>query len=421
MNGQSFVITGSNTPHLEGSVAVKGAKNAVLKMMAASLLFKDTLRIENVPKTEDVTKLVIMLRGLGATVLEQYPVLEISAPEKIQEMDQALSKTMRSSVVLTGPMLSRYGRTEFPAPGGCVIGTRPVDLFIEGYKTLGATVVETQDVYKVSGKISGGTIVFPFQTVTGTETLAMAAILAQGTTTLINCALEPEIQSLLSYLVSCGANISGIGTTTLTIQGGTLLESQGKPYITIPDRIETGSYLALGAVAAKKLTITNTDPKLLDVPIYMLRKAGVQIETTNSTITVSASPLTSFNIRTHEYPGFPTDLQAPFVTLLTQATGEGIVFETIFEGRFKFIEDLISMGADVVTMNPREVLVRGPKKLKAPEQQLVARDIRAGFAAVMAALISEGETTISNVVLVDRGYEGLEKVVTDLGGRMKRV
>ena len=287
--------------------------------------------------------------------------------------------------------------------------------------------------------LRGAEIIFPFQTVGGTETLMMAAVLAHGTTTLKNVAMEPEIIDLAEFLVSCGAEITGLGTPTITIIGtkGKLLSAKSgagkiKSYITIPDRIEAGSFLLLGAVCARDLKITHCNPAHLEVVIAMLRDSGVHIETGADFIHVKGNVaaakvgqvphLTSFNIRTHEYPGFPTDLQAQAVAYLTQTSGEGIVFETIFEGRFKYADDLKKMGAGITVMNPREILVKGPADLTALDgEDLQAYDIRAGFAVVMAALLATGTSVIKNIYFIDRGYEALEVRLRTLGADMQRV
>lgn len=337
---------------------------------------------------------------------------------------------MRSSVVLTGPLLARFGKVSFPAPGGCVIGARPVDLFIEAYKKMGASVDLKNDTYYISakeGKLESSEIFFNVQTVGGTETLMMAAVLAQGKTILKNCAMEPEIVSVAEYLNSCGANIKGAGTSTIEITGGSLLESKGKAYVTLPDRIEAGSFLLLGALCADNLKIKNCNPLHLESTISLLKESGVPISVTENSIEIKDnakiknSDLKSFNIRTHEYPGFPTDLQAPMVTFLTQVSGESMVFETIYEGRFKFTQNLTKLGAEITTMNPREILIHGNAILKSIENEtLDAYDIRAGFATVMAALIAKGSSTINNIYYIDRGYESLETRLSAIGANITR-
>ena len=426
MKNDSFIINGlGGTRILNGEISVNGAKNAVLKAMAASILFSDTVKLENVPKTEDVKKMNALLEKLGAKITHFDHTVTIDTKDiQISELDETLAQSMRASVVLTGPLLARFGKTSFPAPGGCVIGTRPIDLFVEGYKKMGATVELKDDVYHMTGKLKGAEIFFNIQTVGGTETLMMAAVLAEGKTVLKNCAMEPEIVSVAEFLNSCGANIKGAGTTTIEIIGGGLLSAKEKSYITVPDRIEAGSFLLLGALCADNLKIKNCNPAHLEVVINMLKESGLPVVTTKDMIEIqnnAKSSFKSFNVRTHEYPGFPTDLQAPMVTFLTQAKGESIVFETIYEGRLKFVQNLLKLGAGITVMNAREVLIHGGSELKNhSDESLDAFDIRAGFATVMAALVAKGTSVIHNVYYIDRGYEDLETRLKALGADIVR-
>lgn len=441
-----FVIEGlAGKRALKGRVSINGAKNAVLKAMAAAVLYQDGLTIENVPETKDVTTLIELMRKIGIEVKSdtKTKTLHIKAPAKLvsNELDFTMASAMRASVVLTGPLLARYGEVTFPAPGGCVIGARPFDLTIEGYKKLGAKVDlnSAGDRYAItaSAGMIGSEIFFPIQTVGGTETLMMAAVLARGKTVLKNCAMEPEISSLAEFLVSCGARISGIGTTTLVIEGASneLLQSSGKSYVTIPDRIEAGSFLLLGALTSDDFTIDKCEPKHLESVTNLLDNMGVALNVVENSITIKGlkNPAiglvapASFHIRTHEYPGFPTDLQAQVVTFLTQVAGESLVFETIYEARFKYVDDLSRMGADITVMNPREVMIRGAQvstkvlKVLPVGEELVSHDIRAGFAVVMAALIASGKSTINNIHLIDRGYEDLEGRLSAIGANIKRM
>ncbi len=437
-----FIIKGlAGKRTLSGTIKISGAKNAVLKAMAASVLFESPLRIENVPDTEDTDKMLTLMTGLGISTEIAPGALHIDATKELStDLDHDISKSMRASVVITGPLLARFGNVSFPAPGGCVIGSRPIDLFIEGYKKMGAAVSikkhsNGDDRYEITAPknkkgfcLQGAEIIFPIQTVGGTETLMMAAVLAEGKTVLKNCAMEPEIVSLIEYLNACGAHIEGAGTPTLVIRGtaGKLLKTNAKkPYVTIPDRIETASFLFLAAACGKDITITDCEPSHLEVIIDMLINSGVTIEIKPSHIRVTASgkPLTSFNIRTHEYPGFPTDVQAPAVVYLTQTVGESRVFETIFEGRFKYVDELVQMGAGITAMNPREILIKGETPLKALDggEELVSYDIRAGFAVILAALIAKGTSVIDNTYFIDRGYEAIEKRLKALGADITRI
>lgn len=432
MKNDSFVIEGlGGEKTLNGEISVLGAKNAVLKAMASAVLFNDTVKLENVPQTEDVKKMISLLEHIGAVVTHGNNELSINTKGiSSTDINHPISQVMRSSVVLTGPLLARLGKVTFPIPGGCVIGARPIDLFIDAYKKMGATVEIKKDTYSIvaeGGKLKGAEIFFNIQTVGGTETLMMAGVLAEGKTILKNCAMEPEIVSVAEYLNSCGAQIKGAGTPTIEIIGGVLLESNSKSYVTIPDRIEAGSFLILGALCADNLKINNCNPAHLESVINLLRESGVNILTSTNAIEIKNngkiknSSFKSFNVRTHEYPGFPTDLQSPIVTFLTQVTGESIVLETIYEGRFKFIENLSKLGANITTMNAREILVHGNADLKNNgEENLEAYDIRAGFATVIAALLAKGSSVIKNVYFIDRGYENLEGRLGAIGAKIER-
>lgn len=427
---ETFIIKGlAGEKKLQGSIKINGAKNSALKAMAAVVLFDGPVRLTHIPDTNDIGVMANILTKLGAKITKADNDSYIIDPSSISRtgIDSLLAQNMRSSVVLTGPLLSRFGSVSFPAPGGCVIGARPIDLFIEGYKKMGAMVDETDDVYRISASsgIKGTEIFFSIQSVGGTETMMMAAVLAKGKTILKNCAMEPEIVNIAEWLNSAGAKIKGAGTTTIEIEGtdGKLLSSKIS-YVAIPDRIEAGSFLILGSLCAKELTITNCRPDHLESVINLLKDSGVDMDIKGDTIVVrGVTDPTPFNIRTHEYPGFPTDLQAPIVTYLTQTVGESAIFETIFEGRFKYIEDLSKMGAQITVMNPREILVKGPTSFsELPEKdELRAHDIRAGFAIVLAALIGKGTFIVHNVHLIDRGYERLEERLTNLGAEVKRL
>jgi UDP-N-acetylglucosamine 1-carboxyvinyltransferase len=439
---ESFIIEGlAGRKKLRGTVTINGAKNAALKAMAAAVLFDGPIQLENVPNTDDIRTMAEILKKLGAKIIWRDEILEIDASEiETTGIDPELAQSMRASIVLTGPMLGRFGQVSFPMPGGCVIGARPIDLFLEGYEKMGAKVVLKNNLYhiKAAGGPRGMEMVFNKVSVGGTETLMMAAVLAKGKTILKNCAREPEIGNVAEWLNACGARIKGIGTSTIEIEGtgGNLLSAK-KSFVTISDRIEAGSFLILGALCAEELTITKCRPEHLKATINILKKSGVQIEVENGksksnnentgTIRVrndkAGNTFKAFNMRTREYPGFPTDLQAPLVVFLTQAEGESVVLETIFEGRFKYVEDLIKMGADITVMNPREIIVKGPTPLaRLPDaEELRAHDIRAGLAIVLSALVGRGKFRVNNVNLIDRGYERLEKKLQALGAKIKRV
>jgi UDP-N-acetylglucosamine 1-carboxyvinyltransferase len=421
----TFVIKGFGGEHnLRGTVRVTGAKNAALKAIAATVLFRDTVTLTNIPEINDTLRMFDLLKDMGADVVKSksgtYAVL---IPKGFATLlSPGIAKRMRASIVLTGPVLARYGKVSFPHPGGCVIGARPLDLFVDGFEKMGAKVTIKDDSYVVEAKdgLRGAEIFLKNQSVTVTETFMMAGVLAKGTTTIKNAAMEPEIADLANFLNKCGAKISGAGTPTVTIKGGKLLTGKGHPYKTMPDRIEAGSFLILGALAARELHITNCNPSHLESPIEILRNAGVSVEVKKTEMIVRApSHWKPVDIKTHEYPGFPTDLQAPMTVLLTQAAGESTVFETIFEGRLNYTEALSAMGANITMMDPHRALVHGKSMLHG--RKLHSPDLRAGLAFVIAAIVAKGESVIHNVdTTIDRGYENVEHRLRAVGVDIER-
>lgn len=423
---ERFVIEGlGGARTLGGSIAVRGAKNAVIKSMAASLLFADELILSNVPHIEDLGTFAELLRHLGASVEVngERCVINTSGVNKT-ELDDTLARRLRASIVASGPLLARYGRVTFPHPGGDVIGPRPINFFLEGFQKMGATVRQEGEQYvvEVSGKkLKGAEIFFTFISVTGTETLMMAATLAEGTTVLRNAAMEPEIVELAHFLNQCGAKITGAGSPNIIIEGGGLLEAKDQVMYTVPDRIEAGSFLLLGALSATELEITNCNPMHLEMLIELLRESGVEIDTTDTTITLRKADARQFHalqVRTHEYPGFATDLQPPMVVYLTQAKGVSSMFETIWAGRLAYTQDLVRMGAKIDLANPQQIKIEGPTPLVAAE--LESPDIRAGLAFVMAAAIAEGTSSVGNIYHIDRGYERIEERLQKIGLNIKR-
>ncbi len=409
-----------------GTVKIVGAKNAALKAIAASILFRSPLSLDNVPEIEDVSRMLEIIRTMGGSVLVAPHKATIDASKlSSTTLTPEISKRLRSSIVLTGPILARHGLVRFPHPGGCVIGERPIDLFVEGFIKMGAKVKKVGKFYQVvapKGGLRGGELFFRTQSVTGTETFMMAAVLSRGVTTIKNAAMEPEIIWLAELLNASGAKISGAGTPTVTITGVSLLDAKKKVFTVISDRIEAGSFLILGALAAKKLTVTNIIPEHLESLTELLTYTGTKVSVTKNSITVSANKkkggLRAVNIRTHEYPGFPTDLQAPMIVYLTQAVGESLVFETIFEGRLNFTESLNRMGANISMMDPHRVIIRGNTTFKG--SHLESPDLRAGLAFVIAAIIAKGESKIYNVYNIDRGYESIEERLRGIGVNITR-
>lgn len=425
---EKFIIQGiGGEKTLSGEISVNGAKNAVLKAMAASLLFADEVVLKNVPDIEDVSRMEELLSALGVRVEKNKGVRKLKCGNNIlSDMPTDISKRFRASIVVSGPLLARLGKISFPHPGGCVIGARPIDLFLEGFQKMGASVKEKGNRYFVEAKngLKGTEIFFRNQSVGATETFMMAAVLAKGKTVLKNCAMEPEIVSLAEFLIECGAKIKGIGTTTIEIIGGAKLHTRGRTYRTPPDRLETGSFLILGALAAKDLLIKNCEPEHVSALLEMLQYAGVKLEIRKKSIRVLGGKyvnenLRALNIKTHEYPGFSTDLQSPMVVFLTQATGESVVFETIFEGRLNYTAELVRMGADITMWDANRAMIKGPTPLKGRE--LESPDIRTGYAFVIAGIIARGETVIHNVYYIDRGYATIEKRLQNIGVQIVRM
>lgn len=407
---------------LEGAIQVSGAKNAALKVMASAALFKDHVALANVPEIEDVNRMDELLEGVGMKIEKSPNKRKIILPKELNpNLPFGPATAMRSSIVLTGPMLARMGKVSFPNPGGCSLGNRPIDMFLDGFRKMGAMVEEKGNEYVVTAKngLKSMEFFFKVQSHTGTETLMMAATLAKGKTVLKNCALEPEVKSLADFLNSCGAKIKGAGTQTITVVGGKPLVSKSKVYKTLPDRIETGTFMILGALLGKKITVQKCIPEHVEVLIEILKSAGVKMDIKKDSISVyGAEKLKEVNVRTHEYPGLPTDLQAPMGVFLTQAEGESALFETVYENRLGYIHDLISMGAKITTQDTHRVLVTGKtplsgKKVKAP-------DLRAGMAFVMAGLLATGETIVENAYVIDRGYEHIVERLTKLGAQIER-
>ncbi|MFC1730650.1 UDP-N-acetylglucosamine 1-carboxyvinyltransferase [candidate division KSB1 bacterium] len=433
---ESLFIKGlSGKKKLRGEIKVNTAKNAILKAMAASVLFDDEVTLVDVPNIEDVHRMAELLEDLGVNVKvdqennkkdnkkdKKNNCYITVGPDISTDLDTEISERLRTSIVLTGPLLSRFGKVSFPHPGGDVIGARPIDFFLEGFKKFGAEIAHEDDRYELSvkgGKLKGANIFFRSPTHTGTETMMMTAVLAEGKTILKNCVTEPEIKDLADFLNLCGAQIVGAGTSTIEIEGGDLLHANKREHLVIPDRIETGSFLILGALCADELVISNCNPLHVEVLIELLRQSGVSIDTEVDKIILRNNGKTpnkdfkAIDIKTHEYPGFATDLQAPMVVYLTQVFGASVVHETIFEGRLNYTDDLVRMGADIVMWDAHRAQVKGPTQLTG--RALGSPDIRAGLAFIIAASVAKGNSLINNVYHIDRGYERIEERLAKLG------
>ncbi len=425
-HNDKLVIEGlAGRRELAGRIPVKGAKNAALKALAAGLLFRDSVHLTKVPEIDDVSRMVELLEDLGVGVERDGDVYQLQTDKiKHSSICPKISAHLRASVVLAGPLLARTGRVTFPHPGGCVIGKRPIDFFLENFAKMGATVKNGDAAYELiagGGKLKGADLFFRLASVTGTETFMMAGVLAEGETIIRNAAMEPEIVSLGEFLNQCGAQIAGLGTPTITIQGGELLTGAGQTYETIADRIEAGSFIILGALAGRDLTVTDFDPSLLESLLHSLRLAGVQMEVgVDSVRIVGAQPaLTALEIKTHEYPGFPTDLQAPMAVFLTQTVGQSYIFETIFEGRLNYLETLERMGAKARIIDVHRAFIDGPTPLAGKEVE--SPDLRAGLAYVLAGIIASGRTVVHNIHYIDRGYESIDQRLAKVGVNIKRI
>jgi UDP-N-acetylglucosamine 1-carboxyvinyltransferase len=416
-----FVITGGNK--LSGKIAVGGAKNAALKIIPATILSEETITINNIPDIEDIGKSFDLLKDLGAEITRNGSSATISTKNinKI-ELSPKLADKFRTSVMFVGPLLARFGEVKFPHPGGCVIGagSRPIDLFLEGFKFFGATVEEENGKYYhvKAKKLKPADYFFSTVSVTVTESLMMTACLIPGKSTLRNCAMEPEIEALADYLNTQGAKITGAGTPTITIEGAEKITAG--TFDIIPDRIETGSFAIMAAVTGSEIKITSCNPEHIMSLLVIFDKIGVKYERGTDWLLMKPSKnIQSRDIKTHEYPGFPTDLQSPYVVLMTQAQGNSLIQETIYDRRLIWTDMLSQMGANIIMCDPHRVVITGPTKLAA--KRLISPDIRAGIALVIAALIAEGTTEIDNIYQIDRGYEKLDERLIKLGADIKRV
>jgi UDP-N-acetylglucosamine 1-carboxyvinyltransferase len=409
---------------LEGEIRVSGAKNAALPIMCAALLCAEPLRLANVPRLMDIATMAKLLAQIGVAV--ERPKQEEMALQAREIRDPTaayeLVKTMRASVLVLGPLLARCGRARVSLPGGCAIGLRPVDQHVKGLQAMGADITIGHGYMHAAARgsergLRGAHIVMDLVTVTGTENLMMAATLAKGTTVLENAAREPEVADLARCLVAMGAKIEGAGTSVIHIEGVESLH--GAAYRVMPDRIETGTYLAAAAAAGGKVRLRDAAPESLESTLEKLREAGARIALRDSLVELEmdARPR-SVSVRTAPYPAFATDMQAQFMALASIASGTALIIETIFENRFMHALELQRLGADIAIQGNTAV-VKGVPRLQGAT--VMATDLRASASLVIAALVAEGETTIERIYHLDRGYESLEKKLGALGARIERV
>ncbi|HUX08482.1 MAG TPA: UDP-N-acetylglucosamine 1-carboxyvinyltransferase [Acidobacteriota bacterium] len=411
-----FLIHGGKK--LSGSVGVSGAKNAALPQMAAALLTAEPVVLKNVPDLRDIDSMILLLEHLGAEVRRDGQSLEIRAAE-LNGCDAPydIVRKMRASVVVLGPLLARAGKTRVSQPGGCAIGARPIDLHISAMQHLGADVrLEHGYIVAEAERLVGGEIMFDKVTVTGTENAMMAAVLARGQTNLLNCAMEPEVVDLGRLLQKMGAGIEGLGTPTIRVEGVESL--RGAEHGIAPDRIEAATYVVAGLITGGEVEVTDCDPQIMRSVLDKLIDCGARLEIESNSVTTRPSQIFSQDVRTSPYPGFPTDMQAQYIALMTQAQGSAVVTENIFENRFMHIPELNRMGADI-QVDGKSAVVRGPTPLSGV--RVMATDLRASASLVLAALVAEGSTSVNRVYHIDRGYSHIVRKLRALGADIERI
>ncbi len=414
------LLISGGTP-LAGRVRVSGAKNAALPILAAALLADEPLTIGNIPHLRDITTTMELLGRMGVQLLvDEHMQVEVDS-RSIRDFvaPYELVKTMRSSVLVLGPMLARFGRAEVSLPGGCAIGARPVNLHLQGLARMGAEIrVENGYIHASASRLRGARLFLDLVTVTGTENLMMAATLAEGTTVIENAAREPEVVDLANCLIQMGARIEGAGTDTILIEGVERLS--GTRYDVLPDRIETGTYLVAAAITGGSIRLQDTRPGALDAVLEKLAEAGAEIRSGEDWIELDmhGQRPRAVDIRTAPYPAFPTDMQAQFTALNAVAEGTGVISETVFENRFMHVLELQRMGADI-RLEGNTAVVRGVDRLTAAP--VMATDLRASASLVIAGLVAEGDTLVDRIYHIDRGYECIEEKLAQLGARIRRV
>ncbi|MDR3765137.1 MAG: UDP-N-acetylglucosamine 1-carboxyvinyltransferase [Acidobacteriota bacterium] len=418
-----FVIRGG-TPLL-GTIRISGAKNAALPAMAAALLTDEPVVLENIPQVRDIETERRLLAAMGAEVELGYgrahhrTTICAANLSKNPEASYELVKTMRASSLVLGPLVARVGFARVSMPGGCAIGARPIDLHIKGLEKLGAKIVQEHGYIEARAtRLKGARYAFDRITVTGTEDILMAAVLAEGETVLENCAREPEVVDLAALLTKMGAQITGAGTSTIRVKGVEKLG--GAKHRIIPDRIEAATFLLAGALTGGDLMLTDCEPEHLTYLLSKLEEVGVKVDAGETTMRVmgDAAPLVGCDMSTEEYPGFPTDAQAQYMVLMTQAQGSSIITENIFENRYMHAQELCRMGANI-KVEGRRAIVRGKTPLSGAA--VLASDLRASASLVLAALVANDETIIDRVYHIDRGYERIEEKLRSVGAQMKRI
>lgn len=415
-----LVISGGNK--LDGTIRISGAKNAALPILAAALLADEPVTVGNLPHLHDITTMIELMgrMGIELTIDEKMSVEINPMTIKVLKAPYELVKTMRASILVLGPLLAHFGEAEVSLPGGCAIGSRPVDLHIRGLEAMGATI-SVEDGYiraKSNGRLKGASIFLDTVTVTGTENLMMAATLADGKTTLNNAAREPEVVDLAECLIKMGANIKGHGSSTIEIIGVPSLK--GCHYDVLPDRIETGTYLCAAAATRGRILLKDTRASLLEAVLLKLEEAGAHITSGEDWIELDmkGKKPKAVSIKTSPYPGFPTDMQAQFAALNCVADGTGSITETVFENRFMHIHELIRMGANI-KLEGNTAIIQGVDQLHAAP--IMATDLRASASLVIAGLVAEGDTLVDRIYHIDRGYECIEEKLQLLGAKIRRL
>ena len=406
---------------LDGQVVISGAKNATLPILAGTLLANEQVRVSNVPHLRDVTTTIQLLGRMGVDVTIHEPMEVEVNPTTITEFEAPydLVKTMRASILVLGPLLAKYGQADVSLPGGCAIGARPVDLHVKGLRALGADVrIDDGYIRARADRLKGGHVFFDVVSVTGTENLLMAAVLADGETVLENAAREPEVEDLADFLISMGAQIEGAGTNRIVIQGVTSLH--GTNYRVLPDRIEAGTFLVAAAITGGRVRLKRVIPLHLEAIISKLREAGAQITAGEDWVELDMRDreLRSVDLSTDPHPGFPTDMQAQFMALNCVASGTAAITETVFENRFMHVPELQRMGADI-GLQGNTAIVRGVKGLRSAP--VMATDLRASASLVIAGLVADGETVVDRIYHIDRGYECIEEKLRQLGADIRRL
>lgn len=414
-----FEISGNKK--LEGEIPVYGAKNAAMKMIAAAVVIKNKVTLENVPDILDIQTIIDILVKDGAKITRHGHTIEIDTSVLGKDdPDTSLVEKMRGSVVLIGPYLARYGKITIPQPGGCSIGNRPIDTHLDAFRQLDVKITETDCgfIFRTNGKIKAGSVTLKEASVTATENILMTTVTAEGQTVINNAACEPEISDLIEFLNKAGAKITGTGTKVIKITGVNQLNKVN--HQVIPDRIEAGTFVALAIVTKSPLKIINCHPKHLTAYLDKVKEMGVKLKCGKDSIEIEKIPeLKPVNVQTAVYPGFATDLQAPMGLILTQADGKSKLEENLFENRFGYLDQLVKMGARVEFISNREAEITGPTHLVPASVE--GLDLRAGATMILAGLVARGKSTILEAEIIDRGYEKIEERLKKVGARIQRV